>query len=221
MGLRSARMEFRHTDSPVSVTVYPMAHVGERSFYETTYGEAFSHDVTLVEGVRSPVGRHLTRSYRWLNFEKLGLILQPKPSAQESASGRVVKADLSPDEFHREWRKISLPLRALIFVLAPLVGIKRRLFASRETLGQKMSLEDRKSADEILSWSPSMEPFHHSVLHARDERLLECLRTELDATDATRVAVVYGAMHIRSVVRELRKRGFYCADASWRTIFAF
>jgi len=65
-----------------------------------------------------------------------------------------------------------------------------------------------------------MDPFFHSVLHARDERLLECLGAELNAAEAKRVAVVYGAMHIRSVVRELSKRGFYCADSSWRTIFA-
>jgi len=214
-------MEFRHRDSRVSVTLYPMVHVGEATFYETTYGEALSHDVTLVEGIRSPLSRHLTRSYRWLNFEKLGLTLQPKPPAQNAVAGKVVNADLSPDEFHREWRKIFLPLRAVLFVLAPLVELKKRLFASRETLGHKMSLEDRKSADEILSWSPTMEPFHHSVLHARDERLLECLIAELDATEAKRVAVVYGAMHIRSVVRELGKRGFYCAEARWRTIFAF
>ena len=198
-----------------------MVHVGERSFYEKAYDEAFCHDVTLVEGVRSPVSQHLTRSYRWLNFEKLGLTLQPKPPAKEAVSSRIVRADLSADEFHREWRKIFLPLRAFFFVLAPIVGIERRLFASRETLGQKMSLEDRKSADEILSWSPKMEPFHHSVLHARDERLLECLGAELDVTDAKRVAVVYGAMHIRSGIRELGKRGFYCADASWQTIFSF
>jgi hypothetical protein len=214
-------MEFRHRDSAVSVTLYPMVHVGERSFYETTYAEAFTHDVTLVEGVRSPVSRHMTRSYRWLNFNKLGLTLQPKPPTQDAACARIIKADLSPDEFHREWRKISLPLRALFYVLAPLVGIQRRVFASREKLAEKMSLDDRKSADEILSWSPRMDPLFHSVLHARDERLLECLGAELGSTESKRVAVIYGAMHIRSVMRELGRRGFYCVEASWRTIFAF
>jgi hypothetical protein len=221
MGLRSSRMEFRHRNSPVSVTLYPMVHVGESSFYDATYSEAFSHDVALVEGVRSPVSRHLTRSYRWLNLEKLGLVLQPKPPAPATVPAKIVNADLSTDEFHDEWRKISLHLRAAFFVLAPLVGMHRRLFSSRETPGRKMTLEDRKSADEILNWSPRMEPFHHSVLHARDERLLECLGAELDSTKAKRIAVVYGAMHIRSVVRELAKRHFYCAHASWRTVFSF
>lgn len=214
-------MEFRHRNSAVSVTLFPMVHVGEPSFYEKTYEEAFSHDVALIEGVHSPVSRHLTRSYRWLNFEKLGLTLQPKPPSKEKASAKVIRADLSTDEFHREWRKISLPIRALFFVLVPFVGLHRRLFASRETIGRKMSLEDRKSAEEILNWSPRMEPVHHSVLHARDARLLECLGEELDSDETKRVAVVYGAGHIRSVVRELAKRGFYCSEASWRTIFPF
>lgn len=221
IGLRSARIEFRHRDSPVSVTVYPMVHVGEQSFYDSTYDEAFSHDVALVEGVRSPVSRHLTRSYRWLNLGKLGLALQPKTPAQGTVSSRIVKADLSADEFHREWRKVALPIRALFFVLAPLVGIHRCLFASRETLGRKMSLEDRRSSDELLNWSPRMEPVDHSVLHARDQRLLECLGAELDSAEAKRIAIIYGARHIRAVVKELAERAFYCAEASWRTVFSF
>lgn len=220
LGLRSARMVFRHRRCPVAVTLYPMVHVGERAFYEEAYREAFSHDVALVEGVRSPVTRHLTRSYRWLNFQKLDLVLQPKPPPQDAVESRIVRADLAPDEFHREWRKVSLPLRAMFFVLAPLVGIRRRFFASREALARKMSLEDRRSADEILDWSPTLEPVHHSILHARDKRLIECLTKELDHSSDKRAAVIYGARHMRAVLRELTKRGFYCSDASWRTIFS-
>ena len=78
LGLRTARMVFSSRTSLVSVTLYPMVHVGEEQFYRETYDEAFSHDAVLVEGFRSPVGRNLTRSYRWINFKKLGLVRQPK-----------------------------------------------------------------------------------------------------------------------------------------------
>jgi hypothetical protein len=222
LGLRTARLVFRNPRSPVWVTLYPMVHVGEERFYREIYEDAFSHDVALVEGVRSPVVRHLTRSYRWLNFQKLGLVLQPRTPPQDAVSARIVRADLLPEEFHREWRKISLPWRAAFYLLASLVGIHRRIRGSRERLAGKMSLEDRLSSEEILSWTPEFDAVSHSILHARDKRLIECMAAELDApiSSEKRIAVVYGASHMRAVLRELAKRGFHCSDASWRTVFS-
>lgn len=220
LGLRTARMVFRSRESPVSVTLYPMVHVGDERFYKETYDEAFSHDAVLVEGVRSPVGRNLTRSYRWIDLKKLGLVRQPKAPPQDSVPARIVKADLTTEEFHREWRKVSLLLRAAFLFAAPIYGIHRRLFSSRQNLARNMCLEDRKSAEEILNWSPKFEPVNHSILHARDQRLIECMAAELDSTSNKRVAIVYGARHMRAIVRELTRQGFHCSDASWRTILS-
>jgi hypothetical protein len=199
-----------------------MVHVGDERFYKETYDEAFSHDVVLVEGVRSSVSRNLTRSYRWLNFAKLGLVRQPKTPPEESVTARIVRADLTTDEFQHEWRKVSLLLRAAFLFAAPLYGLHRRFFASRQRLARNMCLEDLQSADEILSWSPIFEPVNHSIIHARDKRLIECMAAELDSTNGAekRIAVVYGARHMRAVLRELARRGFYCSDSSWRTIFS-
>ena len=220
LGLRTARMVFRSRASPVSVTLYPMVHIGEERFYEETYDEAFSHDVVLVEGIRSAVGRNLTRSYRWLNFWRLGLVRQPKAPPQEAVSARILKADLTTEEFHREWRKVSLLLRAAFLCAAPLYGIYRRLFASRHSLARDMCLEDRQSADEILNWDPTFEPVYHSILHARDKRLIECMADELRGDSEKRIAIVYGARHMRAVLRELTRCGFHCSDSSWRTIIS-
>ena len=56
---------------------------------------------------------------------------------------------------------------------------------------------------------------------ARDERLLRCLTTELEGAPAQgmRVAIVYGARHMRTVIRDLTRRGFYCGEAKWLTVF--
>lgn len=220
LGLRTAKMVFRSRVSPVSITLYPMVHIGDNRFYKECYDEAFSHDVALVEGVRSSVSRNLTRSYRWLNFEKLNLVRQPKMPQQEAVTARIVKADLSTEEFHREWRKVPLLLRSVFLFAAPLYGVYRRLFSSRQSLAQNMCLEDRQSADEILSWSPRFEPVHQSILHARDRRLVECMAAELDGDSAKQVAIVYGARHMRAVLRDLMRRGFSCSDAIWRTVIS-
>ena len=63
--LRWGRKTFRSPTLSVSFTLFPMVHVGEKAFYQEVFDEAFNHDVTLVEGIRSPIGRQLTRSYRW------------------------------------------------------------------------------------------------------------------------------------------------------------
>src|SRR5687768_3511227 len=104
LGLRTARMVFRSRESGACVTLFPMVHVGEEAFYRQVYEDAFGQDVVLVEGVRSPVTRNATRSYRWIDFDRLGLVLQPRTPAQEDVRARIVHADLTADEFHREWR---------------------------------------------------------------------------------------------------------------------
>ena len=222
LGLRTARMIFRHPDSNVSITLFPMVHVGEKQFYEDTYGEAFDHDVALVEGLDSGVSRSLTRSYRWLNFEKLKLALQPKAPAQQNAKARIVKADLSAEEFHREWKKVPIALRSALYVMAPIFGIRGKLFASRASLAKALSLDDHPSGEEVLSWDPKFEPIYNSIGLARDKRLIECIEAELNDANGSerRIAIVYGARHMRAVVRHLAKLGYHCSDTSWRTIFS-
>lgn len=222
LGLRTARMVFRSRNSPISITLYPMVHVGEKRFYNEIHDEAFNHDIALVEGVSSSAVRQLTRAYRWLNLQKLDLIVQPATPHGDSVTARIVRADLTTAEFEHEWKKIPLVLRTAVQVTALLYGVHSRIVSSRERLARDMSLEDRRSADEILNWSPDMEPVLESVVRARDKRLIECMVTELDVVRVSelRMAIVYGAEHMRAVLRELAKRGFQCSDTNWRTIFS-
>ncbi len=199
-----------------------MVHVGDARFYREAFQDAFSHDVALVEGVRSPVGRNLTRSYRWIDLERLGLVLQPKTPPRADVAARIVHADLSTEEFEQAWRGVSMRYRAMLFCLAPLVGIHRRLFASRETIADRLALEDLESREETLSWDPALAGIFEAVMDARDKRLTECLKAELtDASDTgKRIAIIYGALHMRAVLRELTRRGYTCVDAQWREAFA-
>jgi hypothetical protein len=221
LGLRSARLVFRKIDSAVSVTLFPMVHVGEKRFYREAFDEAFSHDVVLVEGVRSAVTRNLTRSYRWIDLERLELVLQPKTPPQAAIAARIITADLTTAEFERQWRMVPMRYRALFLVLAPLYGIYLRLIGSRETIAKRQALEDLASAEESLNWDPAFEGVENAILHARDARLIECLRAELDdKSDARkRIAIVYGARHMRAVLRELTGQGFVCAEARWNNVF--
>ena len=197
-----------------------MIHIGDQQFYEDAFRDAFSHDVALVEGVRSGIVRNLTRSYRWIALNKLGLVRQPTTPDQYAVSARVVRADLTTEEFHREWRKIGILLRIFILFAAPLVGLYRRLVASRDSLARNMCLEDLETSDEILDWNPRFEAMYHSILHARDTRLVECVREELETNREETIAIVYGAAHMRSVIRELLSCGFHCSQSRWHIVIA-
>lgn len=219
-GLRAARHQFTHPTGQ-SVTLFPMVHVGERAFYSRVYEDACGHDVVLVEGVDSPVVKRLTRVYRWLDHSRLGLVVQPRHPEAGQTSARMVHADLSAEEFHRHWRQIPLWLRMLLSAAVPVMALRMRRSATRDSIAARLALEDRRSPEEILRWSPARAAFDRCILHARDERLLACLDAQLDGTAAAgaRVAVVYGAAHMRAVLEALKRRGFRCVESSWMTVF--
>jgi hypothetical protein len=222
MGVRAARQVMQSPDKEVSVTLFPMIHIGQESFYRQVYGDTCEHDVVLVEGVRSPITRLITSSYRWIDKNKLGLVVQPRHPEAIDGKPRIVHADLSTDEFHRQWGKLPIWLKLIVGIFAPLVGVHRRLFATRESLAKAMEMEDRLSSDEILSFDPRFAALRRTIMHVRDKRLIEKLGEELDRGERPRkIAVVYGAAHMRAVLAELGRRNFRTAGATWQTVMAF
>ena len=220
LGVRAARYSFASATSPWTITLFPMIHFGEPEFYEAVYADAFTHDVVLVEGVRSPVTKRLTRAYRWIG-PKIGLIVQPPYPSPESVPARIVRADLDEGEFRKEWQQVPLWLRMLVSLVAPIAGLRLRWFESRDDIAKRAELEDRLSSDEILSWDPQLAALKRGIVDARDRRLLQHLEQELSgpAAHGSRLAIVYGAEHMRAVIRELKRQEFSIASAGWRTVF--
>lgn len=223
-GVRSARINLTSPGSAISVTLFPMVHVGEAEFYREVYDDAFVHDVALVEGVRSPITKRVTRSYRWFIGSKRlpGLILQPRSPEAGTVPARIIHADLSGEAFALVWAKVPLWLRGLFYVGAPLMGLWMRAFATRETIGKRLTMDDQPSQAELLSWNPEVAGLEAAILDARDAFLIERLEEVLDTPNrsARRVAVVYGARHVRAVLHALTgRRGFIAHHARWLTVF--
>ncbi len=221
LGLRAARHRLINEELHLSVTIFPMVHIGESEFYQTVYKQAFDHDVVLVEGVRSPVVSLITTSYPWIEKSKLGLIIQPSYPEQKDAKANIVHADLTAEEFHAEWRKVPLWLRLAAFVISPMVGLERRYLATRSSLAKNMGLEDLQSRDEVLSWDPSVVAFKRCILGARDKRLIECLNQVIEHNNSKRcsIAIVYGARHMRAVLNQLKRKNFISSESEWQTVF--
>jgi TraB/PrgY/gumN family len=219
--VRSARITLTSSDGRKSVTLFPMVHVGEPGFYDRVYRDAMTHDAVLFEGLKSPITTRITRSYRWLaSSKRLQLVVQPKLTHVEGGA-RVIHADLSHDEFVVHWRKAPLWLRLFLQIGAPVYGLRQRWFATRASLAKSMSLDDLKSRDEALSWSEDTAFLTEAILNARDERLVEKLTEALADPLLHRVAVVYGAAHMRAVLSQLLKKdGYRVGDMDWMTIIS-
>lgn len=218
-GLRSARICLTRPGEPLSVTLFPMVHIGERAFYDAVYPDASQHDVILAEGVDSPIARHITRSYRWISGSKISnLVVQPR--LPRTGGAEVIASDLSGAEFDAAWRQVPFWMRALLFVAAPFVGFRRR-GQTRQHIPQGLSLEDAASQKELVEWSPEAGLLDHVILDSRDRRLLMHLDQQLDAGGSGSIAVVYGALHMRAVFRHLvHTRGFTSIETEWMTVFA-
>ncbi len=221
--LRTARLSLGNPHSNIRLTLFPMVHVGEPDFFRTVFADAFSHDVVLVEGVNSPIAQRVTRAYRWIEGSKtMNLLVQRPYPAQAGCHARIVHADLSGEEFTKIWLDIPLWLRAVVYVLAPAVGAWLRWFGSRAMLARKLSLDDLPGREEILNLSPETVALNQAILHARDVRLVERLGEQLDdpGPAVRRIAIVYGANHMRAVLRELTElRGYYVERGDWLTVF--
>ena len=221
IGVRSARLEFWHPDIRATVTLFPMIHIAEPSFYARVYEDAFAQDVALVEGVDSPIARRITRAYRWmLGSKTLQLSLQPNPPSAPQA--RIVHADLTGPEFEVVWRKVPPWLRWIVYVYAMALGLSGRFRMTRLRLAKIVPLDDAPTLRE-LAQSPEAGALSEAILDARDRRLLERLRECIGETHGAKraIAVVYGAGHMRAVIRELTdKLGFHTGKTEWMTVFS-
>ncbi|WP_430416077.1 hypothetical protein [Parasphingorhabdus sp.] len=220
-GLRSARLAFESANSNISVTLFPMVHIGQPVFFEQVYADAFGHDVVLVEGVRSPISRYITRSYRWAASGKLGLSVQPAYPKTAAMIKKTRLADVSGDQFLTEWKKIPVWQRGLLYLLSPLIGIHHHLFYDRESLANNMAMEDFPSSEDSISYNPDFAALNNCIFGVRDEILTAKLREEIEQAglQSTRIAIVFGAAHMRAVISQLSQIGLSCQSSDWMTVF--
>ncbi len=223
-GLRSVRIVLESRESDITVTLFPMVHLGEAAFFASVYEDAFAHDVVLVEGVRSPITQRITRVYRWCaSSSRLALSLQPPYPLDSTVRARVIHADLTGEEFAAAWGRLLLWMRLALYVGSPAMALWLRIFGTRQMIAKHLAMDDALSQDELVNWSPETGVLDEAMLNARDTRLIERLEDVLDSADPAvqRVAIVYGAGHVRAVLRALTgRRRFFAKGSEWLTVFS-
>ena len=79
------------------------------------------------------------------------------------------------------------------------------LVGTRETLAEKIALDDLPSSQEILLADHSFARLNSLIIDERDRSLIARIKGlhDSDSTRAQKVGVVYGAMHMRNVMNFL------------------
>ena len=155
-------------------------------------------------------------------MKRLNLVLQPKFDPASTA-GQVIRADISGQEFNTLRQRIPWCYRWAAKVIVPLPAVHLRISATRERLADGMSEQDLTSRDDILDWGVLHPGFRHAIREERDKTLCDHLSKAITehADQDCRIAVIYGAGHMASVLRHLDALGGYGPRKSqWLTVFS-
>ena len=220
LGLRSAKHVLKSHEHAAEVTLFPMVHVGEASFYDDVTADLLQMDIVLLEGIRSPTTRALTRVYRWLPLRRLGLVVQPQIGPTlEKAGIKVVRADMKPEDFEAAWAGVPRSLKVWVPIAVTLVALWLRLTGTRAKLAKRMNTTDLPSRERVLSAGGVLDPMDALIRDQRDTILIAALRAALEANAQrpVRIGIVYGAAHMPAVVRALPD--FAPTESFWMTVF--
>lgn len=224
LGVRANVVTLVRSESPLRFVLFPMIHMAEQSFYDEVGRRVGECDVIVAEGVGpgSAVGAAIMAAY-WVNerFGRTGLVVQNVPRPRTGAP--VVRPDLSGKEFQGQWRSLPLLLRVAAALAFPVILLGTVFLGTRRVLASQMPLEDLPSRDEILQGDELTDRFDAVMLGKRDDRLCQALADlhQQRSAEPIRVAVVYGASHMRAVVEYLGARFRYWPQSGeWLIVFS-
>jgi hypothetical protein len=224
-GLRSALLRLEAGARTPSFFLFPMVHIAEPAFYEGVMRQLEKCDLILYEGISSRSVSLLGHCYQIVaNSPRLGLVAQQTMKLDRLAD-RLVHADVSGEAFDGRWAKLGLLLRWVVKAAAPALVFYFRNFGTRESIAGHLQLDLLKSREEILRGG-DVEAFDDLLVTWRDRHLINVIEQHRQKHhgESLSIAVVFGASHMRAVVRHLTKNpepGYRVVRSEWMTVFSF
>jgi SAM-dependent methyltransferase len=211
VGVRSAVITLANRMSPMRFRLFPMVHVGERSFYDQVTARLTKCAIIVAEGTpagSAPVQERMSRirfdglvdQIGALDLESLGIPIfwEAVPRPPETRAERLRYT--AEDSFG------AVALRILGRYGDPL-GLP--------SLDEADEHDDRWEGGRVERW------MRERIVDRRDDALnrrLTSLHREHHARPIT-VAVVYGAGHMPAVVEHLREEfGYFVKGAEWLVV---
>lgn len=221
--VRSAVYHLKKDGAGLEFLLFPMIHVGSKEFYDEVSQKLAACDLILAEGVNSRKAHLLTLSYRIVKkIRRMDLVTQREGMKVSGLRDKIINSDMEGGAFDERWSALPLGLKAQLFLFLPIYIVNLFLFGTRAKLAENIALEDLPSSDEILFQDESFDNLETLVIDERDRRLITHLKKLYDShqRDKKIVGVVYGAMHMRNVIRFLLGGLKYkVSSAEWVTVF--
>jgi len=225
-GVRSAAVTVQRLNTPLRFLLLPMLHLGTADYYREVTEQLACCQVIVAEGVggRSVLTLALTMAYRTPSRSKrLGLVVQDIDVPSLALAGaEVVRPDLSGEQMRHGWRTVPWLQRLAVLSVVPVLALGLSIFGSRRMLGRFLATEDLPTPEdhELRDAFPALTKF---LVDSRDTMLVDALVSIVNAraNEPIVVGVLYGAEHMRTVVKELAKQGYRPRRAEWLTVFDF
>lgn len=200
-----------------------MIHIGSPGFYEKISEHLQRSDAIIHEGVVSHKASIIFRVQRILaRFNNDGLVHQSEGIDLHPLRDRLIHGDVSMATFDQEWRSIPLWVRGLLQAVLPFAAIYLAMTGTKRTIARVLAMDDLPSREEVLDDSVISSEVDRLVLDVRDTKLLDSINRcfhERRAEPAT-VAILYGAAHMRAVIRFITgKLGYRAVSSEWVIVF--
>jgi pheromone shutdown protein TraB len=113
--------------------------------------------------------------------------------------------DMTGRDFRGGWRRVRWLHRVMVWACVPVIAVIMLLFGPRRML-TGLAMDDEPTLRQ-LDREATMPELHELVVNARDRLLVQALVDihERRSHEPIKVAVVYGAEHMRAVITALSK----------------
>jgi hypothetical protein len=221
--VQSAIYLLKSDNSNLRFALFPMIHVGSKEYYDEVSRRLAQCDLILAEGVRSKKVEILTFSYRIVKkIKRMNLVTQREALKTSAFSEKFINADMDGRVFDERWASLPTILKAQLALIIPIYVIYLFIFGTRELIASHLAVDDLPSRDELLNYDQSFEPFDALILDERDRHLIGQIQKLHQTSDQGNklVGIVYGARHMRTIVRFLMgKLSYRIIGAEWITVF--
>jgi hypothetical protein len=198
------------------VTIYPMLHIANQSFYEQLSKELVRCQYVLYEGVTWRSGNKRHPLYD-LVARNLGAAAQEK-ALQMPAEATKINLDMGCAEFRKRFLRLPLWNIAGIVFLRYLLWLSTLPRVLRNQFVRYGLLRRRRG-----SQNDDGKPLNQLILRARDKLIVENLTKFFRASgwtdESVFAGIVFGAGHMPAITAGLRSLGYRPGTRRWVEVF--
>ena len=224
--------EWRDPKSGQNVTLLPMIHLADASFYAAISQRLRNADVVLTEGVGgapslSPTSLLLT--YLFGNYSRAswlgGLVLQNErlDAGAHAERGDVDQAEYTAGDSCGTSLLHAVGLPVLMVLVEP-IHLGRWLLADVRSLGAMRQSDEAAMRHWLIAdtnernaagYEDDDEALLAGVVDRRNDHLLERLDEVRARTGVRRIALPWGARHLPGLAKGLAERGYERGESQW------